>query len=290
MRRAIRVTSLLLWFLLAGPLPAYANDAPEADGMLSLLMIFPIAILGLRLAGAKLPPGGTIKRFLIGLALGFSALASVVFLGSGGFALGGLMMLCYGWARGGRAIKHGQGRKRFAIGLAVILFTLLAVADYLASFTSYRYTTQHAEYNGISAVRAINTAEITFRSDANLHANKKGVGEFGTIEQLVKAGLLDDGFLKHNPSPGYRYVVVLSADPAHAEKEFFVYATPEHYGSPGALSELLPGFSLWAAARPPKLQARRTFASDETGVIRAADLGTARAVTREEAEKWKALD
>ncbi len=290
MRRAIRVTSLLLWFLLAGPLPAYANDAPGPDGILSLLMIFPIAVLGLRLAGAKLPPGGTIKRFLLGLALGFSALISVVFLGSGGFAVGGAMMLYYGVLRGGRAVKYGQGRKRFTIGLAVILLTLVAVADYLASFTSYRRSTSAAEYNAMSAVRTIVGAEIKPRSSARLDTNKSGVGEFGTIEQLVKAGLLDDRFLKENPSRGYRYVVVLSADPAHAEKEFLVYATPEHYGSRGPLSQSLPGYSLWVAARRPKLQARRTFASDETGVLRAAELGTSRAVTREEAQKWNPVD
>ena len=79
-------------------------------------------------------------------------------------------------------------------------------------------------------------------------------------------------------------LAVLSADPAHAEKEYFVCATPEHYGFWGY--PVLPGSSLWAGARSAKLLACRTFASDETGVLRAADLGTSRAVTREEAKKW----
>lgn len=293
MRRAIRVTSLLLWFLLAGPLSAYANDAPGVDGMLSVLMIVPIAILGLRLAGAKPPPGGKIKRLLLGLALGFSilffTLFFTVFLGSGGWALGGLMMLTYGVLRGRRAIKHGQGRKRFAIGLAVILFTLMAVANYVASFGSYFYSTQRAERYAWSMVNTIASREIEFQSAAKLDANQNGVGEFGTIEQMVKAGVLDVSFIKQNPARGYRFVLVLSEDSARAEKEFFVYATPEDYGSSDFWFSL-PGSSLWAVLWPPKLRARRTFASDEKNVLRAADLGTSRAVTREEAQKWKALD
>jgi hypothetical protein len=130
-------------------------------------------------------------------------------------------------------------------------------------------------------------AETDFQSAAKLDTNQNGVGEFGTIEQLVKAGLLGDIYIKENPRRGYRYVVVLSEDPARAEKEFFVYATPEDYGS----SEFyVPGSSLWAVARPPKLVARRTFACDETRVSRAADLGTSRAVTREEAQKWNPVN
>ncbi|MGD0922256.1 MAG: hypothetical protein ABSA70_10890 [Terriglobia bacterium] len=291
MRRGIRVTSLLLWFLLATPLSAYANDAPGVDGMLSVLMIVPIAILGLRLAGVKVPPGGKIKRLLRGLALGFSilffTLFFTVFLGSGGWALGGLMMGSYGVLRGRRAIKHGQGRKRFAIGLAVIVFTLIAVADYVVSFRSLYLATHFTEGGAAIGVLTIVIAETEFQSAAKLDTNQNGVGEFGTIEQLMKAGLLGDIYIKENPRRGYRYVLVLSEDPARAEKEFFVYATPEDYGS----SEFyVPGSSLWAVARPPKLVARRTFACDETRVCRAADLGTSRAVTRAEAQKWNPVN
>jgi hypothetical protein len=53
-----------------------------------------------------------------------------------------------------------------------------------------------------------------------------------------------------------------------------------HYGRPS------PTLSLLRALRPGAPYAQRTLASDETGVIKVADLGGSRAVTRAEAEKW----
>jgi len=292
MRRAIRVTSLLLWFLLAGPLPAFANESPAPTAMLSLLMILPVAILGLRLAGAKLPPRGKAKRILLGLALAFSVLISMAGSGGGFLTLGALVvLLCYGVLRGGQAMKHGQGGKRFAVGLTVMVLTLLAVADYSASASfepAYIHSSGILEGHAVRWIRTIVTNEIDFfQKAATLDANKNGVGEFGTLEQLVKAGLLPDTY---NPFYGYRFAVVVSDDPARAEKEFFVYARPENYGYYSEPSPLLPGYSLWGLVRGRRLRARRTFASDETGVIRAADLGTSRAVTREEAQKWNPLN
>ena len=170
MRRGLRFTSLLIWFLLAIPLPAYANAPPAPDGMFSLLMILPVAILGVRLAGAKLPPSGKAKRILLGLALGFSILISGAGPASFGFfSLGGpIFLLCYGVLRGGQAMKHGQGWKRFALSAVVMLLTLLAAADYVASLTWSYQPTALTESNALGAVRTINTAENTFRSDANL--------------------------------------------------------------------------------------------------------------------------
>ena len=48
-----QILLLLLWCLFAGAVPAYANNAPQPDGLLTLILIFPVAILGFRLAGAK---------------------------------------------------------------------------------------------------------------------------------------------------------------------------------------------------------------------------------------------
>ncbi len=284
MRREFHRTSVLLWFILAAPLPAYANDLPAPDGMFSIMMIIPIAILGLRWAGAKLPERGKGERILMGFALGFSILFSAI----GWFlALGGLVfLLCYGMFRGGQAIKRGVGWKRFAIGPLIILLTLLAIADYTLSMGVSRLRSLSEGTAAVSSIRTIVIAEIQFQSAAILDANKNRVGEFGTLEQLVKAGLLADGFLKQNPTWRYRYTVLRSEDPARAEREFFVYATPVNYGDE-PLYIPVPGYSLWAVMRPPPtLRTRRTFASDETGVVRSADLGTSRPVTREEAQKW----
>jgi hypothetical protein len=87
-----------------------------------------------------------------------------------------------------------------------------------------------------------------------------------------------------NPLEGYRYAVVLTRDPTRDEKEFFVYATPTHYGEPRII-----GISLVNALMSPHRYARHTFAGDETGVLRQADLGGSRAVTCAEAQKWEPI-
>ncbi len=271
---------------MAVPRPAYANEVPGPDGFLSLFMIFPIVILGFRIGGAQLTEKERSWRIGRGIFLGLVTLLPAAGSGFGG--IGMIVLVCYGILRGAQVMRRGQGWKRFAVGLAVILFTAFAVANCFASLYSYFQTSGLVESNATSRIGTIVSAETQFQSAATLDTNKNGVGEFGTIEQLVNARLLYAGFLEENPYRGYRYVLVVSKDPKRAEKEFFVYATPEHYGWYGVSP--LPGSSLWAAIRPPKLRARRTFASDETRVIRAADLGTSRAVTREEAQKWKALD
>lgn len=54
MRRRWEVVCWLMWFLFAGALPAYANNPPAPDGMFSLILIFPVVIVGWRWAGVKL--------------------------------------------------------------------------------------------------------------------------------------------------------------------------------------------------------------------------------------------
>ncbi len=277
MNRARRNTLLLLYFLFAACLPAYANEPPAPDGMLSLMMIIPVAIVGLRLAGAKLPPRGKARRILTGLALGFSIVLCAG--GSEGYIFGvaGMAFLVvYGIWRGAQALKHGMGWRRFAAGFAVILFTPLAFADYYASLNWYYYTTRHLEVRAVGWLRTIRNAQQQFETST---------GKFGTLDELIKAGFLEGPRTVANPARGYRIVEVRSDDPVRAGKEYFVYASPENYGSSGP--PILPGSSLWEALRPPKPRSLRTFALDESGVVRAADLGRARPVTRQEAQKWK---
>ncbi len=272
--------SLTFWLVLCGCIPAYANNPPAPDGMLSLVMIFPVAILGLRFAGARLPAQSRKWRILKGLGLGLAT-----FLTAGGTEIAMIplvILLVYGLWRGTQAIQLGRGGKRFAAGGAVMLFTLFAMANYVASTMTYRGTTA-TESSAVGAVRTINTAEEQFRSDRTLDTNKNGAGEYGTFDQLRKAGLLDDNFLSSASGRSYQLVLVLNGDPSRDEKEYFLYATPKNYGEPPWTLSLLA-----ILRRPPRL-GRQTFASDETGVIRARDLGTSRPVTRKEAQSWGPL-
>jgi hypothetical protein len=277
MKKAAGKALWVLWLVLAGALPAYANNPPAPDGMLSILLIFPVAMLAYRFAGAKPTEKEQGRRFLSGLGLGVC-----FFLTLGGTEIAIiplLILLYYGVRRGVLACVRGQGWKRFAIGATAVLFTFFAVANYLASLAYYPGAMM-AEATGVGRLRNLATALETFKSARTLDLNKNGVGEYGSFEQLKKAGLLDPGWELRGTNNAYQYALILSGDPTRDEKEFFVYATPTNYG------EVHWTLSLIGAMRPQRRYAKRTFASDETGVIRASDLGGSRAVTREEAQKW----
>ena len=175
---------------------------------------------------------------------------------------------------------RGQGGKRFAFGSGMILFTLFAIANYGASLDNYPSESRYSS-SGAGGVRTIVTAELGFQNEAKLDANKNGVPEYGTLEQLRQAGFISESLVNPRKDRGYRFKVILSGDPARDEKEFFVVAAPVHYGSAGRTISLVDAFRAHGA--------RTTFAADESGVIRRADLGSSRSVTREETQKWEPL-
>ncbi len=279
MKRHLLVASLLAWLLLSDPPAAYANNPPAPDGMLSIILLFPVAIVGFIFAGAKLTDKEKKWTPVRAIVLGISALLTAA--GTVLAIIPLLILLVYGLRRGAQAMARGQGLKRFAIGSAIILFTLFAIVNYLASTNNWPSESRYAAV-GASGVRSIVAAEMEFRGEAKLDANKNGVPEFGSLQQLYQTGLVDAGSLSAPERTGYRFTVVLAGDPARDEKEFFVYATPTHYGSSGRTLSLLDAY------RPHR--ARTTFAADESGIIRRADLGGSRAVTRQETLSWHKLD
>jgi len=282
MRKNCRSALWLCWLVLAGALPAYANNAPAPDGMLSIVLIFPVVILGFRFAGAELNEKETRWRILRGVFLAICALATAIGTGIAAVAL--LVLLGYGLLRGVQIMWRGQGRRRFALGPLVIVFTLVACANYLASLGTWS-SVERSEASAVSAVRNIITAEITYVADKRLDANQNGISEYGTLEQLREAGLIPDFYLAPEGPGGYRLSVVLRRELTGDEKEFFAYAAPGHYGRPARV-----GISLLKAFLLHRYYGVRTFAADESGEIRGADLGGARAVTREEAQKWAKLN
>lgn len=279
---------LALGFLLLTALPAYANNPPAPDGLFSLLMIFVAAILGRRLAGATFPKERRAWKVIKRLGLG---LAFLLTLGGTEMALPPLLVLLfYGLRQGAYVMKLGQGSKRFVFGGAVLFVTLLGLADYGASSADYPGEAMRRESSAVRGLRQIVVAERQFLADARLDVDKNGVPEYGSLDQLRQAGLLEDWDVARGPYRGYRYTVVLAGDPRRDEKEFFVFASPTHYGREGTAWFLVPGYSLVKGLRLAPPLAVRTFASDETGVIRGADLGGSRAVTHEEAQRWPPLN
>jgi hypothetical protein len=276
MKKAARRVFWVLWMVLAGALPAYANNPP---GILSILLIFPVAILAYRLAGAKLTEKERKWRFLSGLGL---AVCFFLTLGGTGIAVIPLLILLfYGMRRGALACARGQGWKRFVFGPAVIIFTILATGNYLSSLNARSYI-YIAQGRGAQGLRDIVGAEENFRSTARLDADKNGLPEYGSADQLRAAGLARDQLSPSASAQGYRFVIVITGNPAQDEKQFFAYATPVNYAGRDNL-----GISLLDAIRSRPKAAWRTFATDESGEVRDADLGTSREVTREETQKWQ---
>jgi hypothetical protein len=188
-----------------------------------------------------------------------------------------VILLVYGLFRGVEAVRFGSGHRRWASGTVIILFTLFAVANYLASL-SYLPSPYFTESLAVARVRSLLAAQLDLQASAKLDRNGNGVGEFASLEALQ---LLD-------PAPelsrGYQFVAVVSGDPVRDEKQFFAYATPLDYGDRPWRFSLLDAFG------PRRHFARRTFAVDESGMIRAKDTGGSKAVTREETEDWPPLD
>jgi len=286
-----RKAELIFWMVTLSALPAWANNPPQPDGLFSLILIFPVAIFGYRLAGVAYTERQRKWRVARGLALGLAVLISAA--GTGIAAIPLLLMLIYGCLRGVQIILRGQGPKRVLIGAAVCLWTLFAISDYLVSLNIRSPVAVH-ESSTISRLRFLAQAEDTYASNSALK-------KYATLEQLRDARMPLQGFaggsngdsgaydsyLHGAVVSGYRYRLTVDASGG----KFLITAVPADYVAEVAALRI-PGASWLHALRQRHAQdnvGRRSFAVDESGVIRAADLGTTRPVTREEAGKWPPL-
>jgi hypothetical protein len=246
--------------------------------MFGVILIFPLVLMAWRLAGIQ---AAAKERKWRAANWGLLTL-SVLLLAAGDeiFIFGLVYVLIYGIRRGTQVVGRGQGKKRLALGGAIILFTLFGLSNYVMSLG---HNPDPPERRAVSGLRHIAGAEETFRSSANSDQNKIPVGEYGTLDQLTQGGILD-----HLEQREYRFVLVVSGDPARDKKEFFAYASPVKYSYGEWVGwSFLPGGSWVAALHPTPPLTRHTFAIDESGVVRQADLGTSRPVTREETRNWK---
>jgi hypothetical protein len=275
-----RHLDLLILILLAA-VPAYANNPPAPDGLLSLILIFVVAFLALRFSEVSRPlqPRWKVvgRGFLLFVAFFFT-------LGGTEIALIPLtIILGYGVYCGLQIMHDGKGGKRFVLGGLVIVVTILAIGDYMLSLNVW--DSRAAEMMVPSHLRRLATAEAEFQRTRKQDVNTNGIGEFGTVEQLLAAGLIDPRFT--STATPYRYHVVLRGDPAQDEKGFFAYAVPAEYYTGAEGWRVMPGASYFALKEGRKRYARRSFAVDASGVIRETDLGATRnSVTPEEAVRW----
>lgn len=271
---------LLLVFIATCVLPASANNPPQPDGVFSVLLIFPVVLIGMRFA---LPdPRTTKRRLLIGLVLAFCFIVTLAGTEIG--ALGLLGILVYGIMRGIQIMQRGQGWKSRVVGTMVILWVVFAVGDYYASIVSAHPSIALDEDLAVQRLRILSTAETNF---ARVGSASEPV--YGTVADLAEARLIDNSFTGRQVQMGYRFGEIVEAP----KRQFLFYAIPvQIQPSKARLLWFLPGASLLSALRgheEEQFTGVRSFAIDETGVIRYATRTVQGPVTREEFTRWGKL-
>jgi hypothetical protein len=273
---------LLVVFIATCVLPAFANNPPQPDGVFSVLLIFPVVLIGMRLAAALPDTKTTKRRLLIGLVLGFCFIMTLAGTEIG--LLGVLAILVYGIVRGIQIMQRGHGWKSRAVGTIVVLWVVFAVGDYYVSIVSAHPSIALDEALAVQRVRVLSTAETNF---AKVGSASEPL--YGTVADLVEARLIDSSFKGGQVQMGYRLGEIVEAP----KRQFLFYAIPvQIQPSRARWLWFLPGASLLSALRgheQEQFTGVRSFAVDETGVIRYATRTVEGPVTREEFMRWEKL-
>jgi hypothetical protein len=173
------------------------------------------------------------------------------------------------------------------IGAAVMAFAVFAFVDYWVSIERFYSPEAAAEASAVSGVRSLSIAEseLAKRGQSD-HTPSKA---FGTLNDLRSAKLIDDTFSNGRIRKGYRYGEFV--DPAKGQ--FIFYSIPVPELKPGSShGYLVPGTSLLKSIQGVDHEegtGYRSFAVDETGVIRWAIRTRTGPVTREEVNGWAPL-
>jgi len=274
---------LIFIFVATCALPAYANNPPQPDGIFSILLIFPVVLIGIRISASE-PASKTKKRpYLIGLALTLCFILTLAGTEIGGLAL--FVILVWGFIRGIQILRRGEGRNARVVGAIVLVWVLFAVGDYYASIASTRPSIAMDEALAVQRLQTLSTAEADF-----VKAGSGSSPVYGTIEDLEVARLLNSSFEGGQVHMGYRFGEVVEPP----KRQFLFYAIPVLIQPSRArwLLSSLPGASLLSALRghqEDQFMGVRSFAVDETGVIRYASRTVEGPVTREEFMRWGKL-
>ncbi len=146
-------------------LPAYANNPPRPDGLLYLILVFPLIAIASHLAGVEMTKGGWPGR--IGRGVFFTL---VIFLAAAGTEIGVLAMLVivlFGLVRSLRIGRHGQGKRRILYSALTLLGTLLAGVGYLWALTSTsgQEIRRSRQKRTMADMRAVGTAIMAWSFD-----------------------------------------------------------------------------------------------------------------------------
>ena len=277
----------LLIVLLTFATPAYANNPPQPDGLFSVLLVFPIAMIALRLAQVPREKRSVTSRIVRGIIV--AGLILFLMVGTELGALATLCVLVYAAIRASQMMRDGRGTKRVALGSALILFALLACADYIFSIMGNVRSSASYEASAVGKLRALTSAEQDFAKSG--HTDSNAPAAFADLKELEKTGSISPEFSGGRTVKGYQYFDFLSAD----KKHFVIYAIPATGLRPASgVSHFIPGSSLLYALFNTKERQNgtgfRSFECDETGVIRfAIRPNSAIPPARDEYTTWQPL-
>lgn len=273
----------LLMLLVIGELPAFANNPPQPDGLFSILLIFPLIILGSRFA--RVTP---IKRSVASRIGTIAVLTLCVLLLITGTELGALAALAvttYAAVRAVQMIRRGQGVKRLMAAGVLASFSVFAFADYFASIMGSPPSVALSEVTAVGELRQLSNAEVQFAGSEI--ASSPSAPQYGTLEDLEAEHLIEGGIAQGRAISGYQYGQFLAPD----RKRFFFYAIPAQGLRPSSDLEFVPGASLFHAFFPRTKTGTgiRSFAVDESGILRYAVRSNAGPVTHEEVASWPVI-
>jgi len=205
-------------------LPAYANNPPRADGVLYLILVFPmIAIVG-HLAGVETEKGGWAGRIGRGAFFTFVILASAAGTDIGLLAM--LVIVVYGLVRSSRIATRGKGESRILWAAVAVGGTLLAGAGYIWAIasTSAPAISRSRQARTMSDMRSVATAIMSWSVD-------NAEGEAGELALEAESGDEDQTSVEASESG--------SQPPADGEQVVFSEALGPPLISPAELGGFL---------------------------------------------------
>jgi hypothetical protein len=279
--------SFVFLLILSCALPASANNPPQPDGIFSILLIFPVILIGMRLAGVRADPKSKMRLVVTGLLLAVAFIITLAGDEVGAFGL--LAILVYGLIRGGQIMRRAKGRKAWAVGAIVVLWVLFASADYFASVMSYAPSDIAVKESlAVSRLRKLSTAESAFAKEHS--SSSPAQSSYATSAELHKEGRIDYTLESGQVWNGYQYGEILEPTRRH----ILFYALPtQTQPSKRQWRWMIPGASLFSGflgKRQSDGTGIRSFGVDETGIIRWYVRPTETPVTREEFMRWEELN